>query len=37
MLWIQERPPSTQEASMASPLGGNARDPGAPTMNAKKR
>jgi hypothetical protein len=31
-----QHPPSTQEMSMVGPLGGDAGDPGAPTINARK-
>jgi hypothetical protein len=33
MLETQERPPPILNASMADPLGGDARDPRAPTTN----
>jgi hypothetical protein len=32
---IREHPPSTQKMSTAGSLRGNARDPGAPNINAK--
>jgi hypothetical protein len=32
---IQGRPPTILKTSMASPLGGDTRGPGAPTINAK--
>jgi hypothetical protein len=35
MLEIWERPPSMQRTSMEAPLGGDAEDQGAPTINAK--
>jgi hypothetical protein len=35
-LEIQKRPPSTLRTIEDGPLGGGARDPGVPTINAKK-
>jgi hypothetical protein len=35
MLETRERPPSMLETSTMSPLGGDDRDPGAPTINAR--
>jgi hypothetical protein len=35
VLEVQERPPSTRKMLMMAPLGGDVRDPGAPTINAK--
>jgi hypothetical protein len=35
MLEIWERPPSTQKASTKGLLGGDARDPGVPTINVR--
>jgi hypothetical protein len=37
MTEIRERPLSTLKNINGRPLGGDARDPGAPTINAKKR
>jgi hypothetical protein len=36
MFYERQHPPSTQETSMVDPLGGDAGDPGAPTINARK-
>jgi hypothetical protein len=36
MLEIWEHPPSMQKTPTAGPLGGDARDPEAPTINDKK-
>jgi hypothetical protein len=32
---IREHPPLSQEMSMMGPLGGDARDPGTPTINTR--